>query len=38
VRVHALLTGPVDTEMPRGLEIPKASGAVPHLIARGVCG
>src|SRR6202011_412336 len=25
VRVHAVLTGPVDTEMSRGLEIPKAT-------------
>ncbi|HEY4194694.1 MAG TPA: hypothetical protein VGM63_04110, partial [Mucilaginibacter sp.] len=25
VSVHAILTGPVDTEMTRGLEIPKAS-------------
>ena len=25
VRVHAVLTGPVDTDMTRGLEIPKAS-------------
>jgi short-subunit dehydrogenase len=25
VRVHAVLTGPVDTDMTRGLDIPKAS-------------
>lgn len=33
VRVHAVLTGPVDTDMTRGLEIPKAS---PESIARAI--
>jgi len=33
VRVHAVLTGPVDTDMTRGLDIPKAS---PQSIARAV--
>jgi NAD(P)-dependent dehydrogenase (short-subunit alcohol dehydrogenase family) len=33
VRVHAVLTGPVDTEMTRGLDIPKAS---PASIARAI--
>jgi NAD(P)-dependent dehydrogenase (short-subunit alcohol dehydrogenase family) len=33
VRVHAVLTGPVDTEMTRGLDIPKAS---PESIARAI--
>jgi NAD(P)-dependent dehydrogenase (short-subunit alcohol dehydrogenase family) len=33
VRVHAVLTGPVDTDMTRGLEIPKAS---PQSVARAV--
>jgi NAD(P)-dependent dehydrogenase (short-subunit alcohol dehydrogenase family) len=33
VRVHAVLTGPVDTEMSRGLDIPKAS---PELVARAI--
>ncbi|OBG60411.1 short-chain dehydrogenase [Mycobacterium sp. E735] len=33
VRVHAVLTGPVDTEMTRGLEIPKAS---PQSVARAI--
>ncbi|BBY03731.1 SDR family NAD(P)-dependent oxidoreductase [Mycobacterium seoulense] len=37
VRVHAVLTGPVDTEMTRGLDIPKASpGAVAQAIFDGV--
>jgi NAD(P)-dependent dehydrogenase (short-subunit alcohol dehydrogenase family) len=31
VRVHAVLTGPVDTDMSRGLDIPKAS---PESVAR----
>jgi hypothetical protein len=31
--VHAVLLGPVDTEMTRGLEIPKAS---PEAVARGI--
>jgi short-subunit dehydrogenase len=33
VRVHAVLTGPVDTEMSRGLDIPKAS---PESVARAI--
>jgi NAD(P)-dependent dehydrogenase (short-subunit alcohol dehydrogenase family) len=33
VRVHAVLTGPVDTDMTRGLDIPKAS---PATVARGI--
>jgi NAD(P)-dependent dehydrogenase (short-subunit alcohol dehydrogenase family) len=33
VRVHAVMTGPVDTDMTRGLDIPKAS---PATVARGV--
>ena len=33
VRVHAVLTGPVDTDMSRGLDIPKAS---PQLVARAI--
>src|SRR5205809_4895863 len=33
VRVHAVLTGPVDTDMSRGLDIPKAS---PESIARAI--
>ena len=33
VRVHAVLTGPVDTDMTRGLDIPKAS---PDSVARGI--
>jgi NAD(P)-dependent dehydrogenase (short-subunit alcohol dehydrogenase family) len=33
VKVHAVLTGPADTEMTRGLEIPKAS---PERIATGI--
>jgi len=33
VRVHAVLTGPVDTDMVRDLEIPKAS---PQSVARGI--
>jgi len=33
VRVHAVLTGPVDTDMTRGLDIPKAS---PDSIARAI--
>jgi NAD(P)-dependent dehydrogenase (short-subunit alcohol dehydrogenase family) len=33
VKVHAVLTGPVDTEMSRGLEIPKAS---PESVARAI--
>ena len=33
VRVHAVLTGPVDTDMSRGLEIPKAS---PESVAQAV--
>nr|WP_231990689.1 SDR family NAD(P)-dependent oxidoreductase [Mycobacterium sp. 852002-30065_SCH5024008] len=37
VRVHAVLTGPVDTEMTRGLDIPKASPqSVAHAIFDGV--
>ena len=33
VRVHAVLTGPTDTDMTRGLEIPKAS---PDSVARAI--
>jgi NAD(P)-dependent dehydrogenase (short-subunit alcohol dehydrogenase family) len=33
VSVHAVLTGPVDTDMTRGLQIPKAS---PESVARGI--
>jgi NAD(P)-dependent dehydrogenase (short-subunit alcohol dehydrogenase family) len=33
VRVHAVMTGPVDTDMTRGLDIPKAS---PATVARGI--
>jgi NAD(P)-dependent dehydrogenase (short-subunit alcohol dehydrogenase family) len=33
VSVHAVLTGPVDTDMSRGLEIPKSS---PQSVARGI--
>ena len=33
VRVHAVLTGPVDTDMVRALDIPKAS---PQSVARGI--
>ncbi len=33
VRVHAVLTGVVDTDMTRGLDIPKAS---PDTVARGI--
>jgi NAD(P)-dependent dehydrogenase (short-subunit alcohol dehydrogenase family) len=33
VRVHAVLTGPVDTDMNRGLDIPKAS---PQSVAHGI--
>jgi NAD(P)-dependent dehydrogenase (short-subunit alcohol dehydrogenase family) len=33
VRVHALLTGPVDTDMTRGFDIPKAS---PESVARAI--
>jgi NAD(P)-dependent dehydrogenase (short-subunit alcohol dehydrogenase family) len=33
VRVHAVLTGLVDTDMTRGLDIPKAS---PEFVARGI--
>jgi NAD(P)-dependent dehydrogenase (short-subunit alcohol dehydrogenase family) len=33
VRVHAVLTGPVDTDMTRGLDIPKAP---PESVAQGV--
>jgi NAD(P)-dependent dehydrogenase (short-subunit alcohol dehydrogenase family) len=33
VSVHAVMTGPVDTDMTRGLEIPKAS---PESVARGI--
>ena len=37
VRVHAVLTGPIDTDMTRGFEIPKASaGSVAHAIFDGV--
>jgi NAD(P)-dependent dehydrogenase (short-subunit alcohol dehydrogenase family) len=33
VRVHAVLTGPVDTELTRGLDVPKAS---PESVARAI--
>jgi NAD(P)-dependent dehydrogenase (short-subunit alcohol dehydrogenase family) len=33
VKVHAVLTGPTDTDMTRGFEIPKAS---PESVARGI--
>jgi NAD(P)-dependent dehydrogenase (short-subunit alcohol dehydrogenase family) len=33
VRVHAAILGPVDTDMTRGLELPKAS---PEAVARGI--
>jgi NAD(P)-dependent dehydrogenase (short-subunit alcohol dehydrogenase family) len=33
VRVHAVLTGPVDTDMTRGLPVPKAS---PESVARAI--
>jgi NAD(P)-dependent dehydrogenase (short-subunit alcohol dehydrogenase family) len=33
VSVHAVMTGPVDTEMSRGLDVPKAS---PESVARGI--
>ncbi|AKK27940.1 SDR family NAD(P)-dependent oxidoreductase [Mycobacterium sp. EPa45] len=33
VRVHAVMTGPVDTEMSRGVDIPKAS---PESVARAI--
>jgi NAD(P)-dependent dehydrogenase (short-subunit alcohol dehydrogenase family) len=33
VSVHAVLTGPVDTDMTRGFDIPKSS---PELVARGI--
>ena len=33
VRVHAVLTGPTDTDMVRGLDIPKAS---PESVARAI--
>jgi len=33
VRVHAVLTGPTETEMTRGFEIPKAS---PQSVARAI--
>jgi NAD(P)-dependent dehydrogenase (short-subunit alcohol dehydrogenase family) len=33
VRVHAVLTGPVDTDMTRTIDIPKAS---PESVARGI--
>ena len=33
VRVHAVLTGPTDTDMTRGFEIPKAA---PQLVARAI--
>ena len=33
VRVHAVLTGPVDTDMTRGIDIPKAS---PESVARAI--
>lgn len=37
VRVHAVLTGPVDTDMTRGLDIPKSSAdSVAHAIFDGV--
>jgi NAD(P)-dependent dehydrogenase (short-subunit alcohol dehydrogenase family) len=35
VRVHAVLTGPTDTDMTRGLDIPKAS---PESVARAIFG
>jgi NAD(P)-dependent dehydrogenase (short-subunit alcohol dehydrogenase family) len=34
VRVHAVLTGPTDTDMTRSLDIPKAS---PESVARAIC-
>jgi NAD(P)-dependent dehydrogenase (short-subunit alcohol dehydrogenase family) len=34
VTVHVALTGPVDTDMTRGLDIPKSS---PESVARGIC-
>jgi hypothetical protein len=33
VSVHAVMAGPVDTDMTRGLEIPKVS---PESVARGI--
>ena len=33
MRVHAVLTGPVDTDMTRGLDIPKAA---PESVARAI--
>jgi short-subunit dehydrogenase len=33
VRVHAVLTGPTDTDMTRGFDIPKAS---PESVARAI--
>src|SRR5437867_13320908 len=33
VKVHAVLTGPTDTDMPRGFHIPKAS---PQSVARAI--
>jgi short-subunit dehydrogenase len=33
VRVHAVMTGPVDTDMTRGLDIPKSS---PQSVARAI--
>ena len=37
MRVHAVLTGPVDTDMTRGFDIPKASAAsVARAILDGV--
>ncbi len=33
MRVHAVLTGPVDTDMTRDLDIPKSS---PQAVARGI--
>jgi NAD(P)-dependent dehydrogenase (short-subunit alcohol dehydrogenase family) len=37
VRVHAVLTGPVDTDMTKGLDIPKASAqSVAHAIFDGI--
>ncbi len=33
VKVHAVLTGPVDTDMTRGFEIPKST---PELVAQGI--
>jgi len=33
VRVHAVMTGPTDTDMSRGLDIPKAS---PQSVARAI--